>query len=53
MFILISYLLDNAKENNWFVIVGDFSKELAKEAVRDSENGKAIFFDVKDDNQLN
>lgn len=45
---LIKYLLANARENNWFVTVADFSLELAKKAVGDLEYAKAIFFDVKD-----
>jgi len=43
---LLRYLLDNAKSNNWFVIVADSSKELAKVAVRGCEQGKGICFDV-------
>ena len=43
---LLRYLLDNAKSNNWFVIVADSSKELAKVAVRVGEQGKGICFDV-------
>ena len=43
---LIKYLLDNAKSNNWFVIVADYSEELAKSAVAEHERGKAIFFGV-------
>ena len=48
---LIKYLLDNAKANNWFVRVADFSEDLAKEAVGNSENGKALFFNVIDEKQ--
>lgn len=46
---LISYLLEGADENNWFVTVADFSLELAQESVKESKNGNAIFFNVKDD----
>ena len=49
--ILIKYLFDNAKANNWFISVADFSEDLAKQAVGNSENGKAIFFNVSDDIQ--
>ena len=48
---LIKYLFDNAESNNWFVTVADFSVDLAKEIVGNSENGKVIFFNVKDDKQ--
>ena len=49
---LIKYLFDNAEVNNWFVTVADFSLDLAKETVGNLENGKAISFNVTDDNQL-
>ena len=48
---LIKYLLDNAKANNWFVRIADCSEDLAKEAVGNSENGKALFFNVIDEKQ--
>ncbi|OUV74719.1 MAG: saccharopine dehydrogenase [Flavobacteriales bacterium TMED123] len=48
---LIKYLLDNAKSNNWLVIVADYSEELAKSAVVEHEQGKAIFFDVNNAEQ--
>ena len=48
---LIKYLLDNAKVNNWLVKVADFSLELAEEAVNNHDYGKAIFFNVTDENQ--
>lgn len=48
---LIKYLLDNAKFNNWMVIVADYSQELAKSAVAEHEQGKAIFFDVNNAEQ--
>ena len=48
---LIDYLISNSEENNWFIIVGDFSVELAEESVGNSEKTKAIFFNVTDDNQ--
>jgi len=48
---LISYLLDNAVDSNWFVTIADYSEELAKQAVGDSKNAKAIFFNVTDDKQ--
>jgi len=48
---LIKYLLDNSLANDWQVTVADFSEELAKEAVANHANGKAIFFNVTDDKQ--
>lgn len=45
---LIHYLLDHAKENQWEVIVGDYSSELAIEKVGTHPHGKAIFFDAND-----
>ncbi len=45
---LIKYLLDNAEANNWSVTVADFSEELAKQAVNNHPNAKAIFFNVTD-----
>lgn len=48
---LIKYLLDNSAANNWLVTVADFSIELAEKAVANHENGKAIFFNVTDENQ--
>ena len=48
---LIKYLLDNSRENSWFVTVADFSKNLAEHAVAGHINGSAISFNVMDDNQ--
>ena len=48
---LIKYLLDNSIANNWLVTVADFSIELAKKAVANHTNGKAIFFNVTDEMQ--
>ena len=48
---LIKYLLDNATENNWHVIVADFSDDLAILAVGNHDYGKAIFFDVTNETQ--
>ena len=45
---LIKYLLQNSDSNNWQVTVADFSEDLAKRAVNDHQNGRAIFFNVND-----
>ena len=48
---LIKYLLDQSGENNWNVKVGDISKELAEKRVNGHDNGKAIVFDVMNEEQ--
>tara|TARA_B110000879_G_scaffold141676_1_gene184447 strand:+ start:1595 stop:2926 length:1332 start_codon:yes stop_codon:yes gene_type:complete len=48
---LISYLLDNSVINNWMITIADYSEYLAKQAVGNSVNAKAIFFNVTDDSQ--
>ena len=48
---LISYLLDNAVSNNWMITIADYSEDLAKQAVGNSVNAKAIFFNVIDERQ--
>ena len=50
---LIKYLLDNSKMNNWQVIVGDYDLSLAKQKIDNHPNGKAIHFDVFDEEQRN
>ncbi|MEZ4826722.1 MAG: saccharopine dehydrogenase C-terminal domain-containing protein [Bacteroidia bacterium] len=45
---LIEYLLQHAADNDWEIIVGDFSESLAKEKVADHPRGRAIFFDAND-----
>ncbi len=48
---LIKYLLDHSMQNNWHVTVADFSEDLARKSVGEHINGKAILFNVMDDNQ--
>lgn len=48
---LIKYLLDNATEHGWLIVVGDVSKEMAKERINGHERGKAVKFDVFNDSQ--
>jgi len=43
---LIKYLLDNSKEQNWKVLVGDISKETAKKKIDKHPNGEAFKFDI-------
>ena len=45
---MISFMLDRAKENNWFVKVCDFNLELAESRVANHPNGQAIQFDAND-----
>ena len=49
--IMIEYLLGKAKENNWFVTVGDFSEEVAKRKVGENPQGRAIQFDIYNEKQ--
>ena len=48
---LISYLLEQAKLNDWFVTVCDRDVKLAENSVNNHPNGKALEFDVNDDTQ--
>lgn len=45
---LISYLLEEAQKNNWFVTVADRNLKLAQDAVNAHSHGNAIEFDVND-----
>jgi len=48
---LIKYLLDNSEANNWKVILGDISKELAHKKIDNHDNGEAVQFDVYSEKQ--
>ena len=48
---LIKYLLDHSMQNNWHITVADFSEDLARKSIGEHKNGKAILFNVMDDNQ--
>ncbi len=43
---LINYLLDNAAENDWKIKVGDVSKEVAEQKVKNHPCGEAFQFDI-------
>jgi len=43
---LIDYLLKKAATNDWRITLGDLNLEAAKEKVGDHPNGKAIHFDI-------
>lgn len=45
---MISYLLKEAEQHNWFVIVGDLNQQLAEQVVNRHPRGDAIKFDVND-----
>ncbi len=48
---LIKYLLDNSQKENWKIIVGDISAELAKQKIGSHPNAHAIAFDINNDEQ--
>ncbi|PLX14318.1 MAG: saccharopine dehydrogenase, partial [Marinilabiliales bacterium] len=48
---LIKYLLDNSKQYNWKVRVGDMSIDVAKKKINNHENGEAIEFNVFNEQQ--
>ncbi|MBU0558120.1 MAG: saccharopine dehydrogenase NADP-binding domain-containing protein [Bacteroidetes bacterium] len=47
---LISYMLEEASKNEWFVTVCDRDYELANRRINGHPNGTAIEFDVNDEN---
>ncbi|MCG8411026.1 MAG: saccharopine dehydrogenase NADP-binding domain-containing protein [Bacteroidales bacterium] len=48
---LIKYLLDNSKQYDWKITVGDMSIELAQQKINNHPNGTAIKFDIFDEQQ--
>ena len=48
---LIEYLLNNAEEHDWKVIVGDINEELARKKVNGHPRGEAKIFDIKDETE--
>src|SRR5436190_23090502 len=46
---LIKYLLDNAKQEDWQIIIGDISESHAQQKIGNNPNAKGIAFDVHDD----
>ena len=47
--VLIDYLLKNAVENDWEIVVGDVSLEVATARVEVSERGTALQLDINDE----
>ncbi|MBU2492131.1 MAG: saccharopine dehydrogenase NADP-binding domain-containing protein [Bacteroidetes bacterium] len=50
---LISYMLKNAEEHNWFVTVCDMNLELAQKRIQNHPKGKALFLDATDEDVRN
>ena len=48
---LIKYFLDHASDENWMLIVADFSEELAKSKTNNHPFAKAIGFDIQNEKQ--
>lgn len=48
---LIQYLLNQSKEMDWYVTVGDMSLNLAQEKINSHPNGEAILFNVLNNEQ--
>ena len=46
---LITYMLQHAEENDWFVTVGDIAVETAARKIGGHQRGKAVYFDCYDD----
>ena len=46
---LITYLLENAIQNDWHITVGDINEQMAKRKVNGHPNGSAEVFDINDD----
>ncbi|MCD6331914.1 MAG: saccharopine dehydrogenase NADP-binding domain-containing protein, partial [Bacteroidales bacterium] len=49
---LIDYLLQNAVESNWKILVGDINQARADAAIGNHPAGKAVKFDVHNDHDL-
>lgn len=45
---LIHWLLENSKENNWFVTVADRDLKAARNSIKEHPRGTAVFFDIND-----
>lgn len=49
--VMIKYLLKKSTENNWNITVGDISLALAEKKVNNHPRGKAISFDINNEEQ--
>lgn len=45
---LIDYLLNEAEQHDWHIVVGDLSIEAARERIGNHKNGEAILFSIDD-----
>jgi len=48
---LIKYLLDNSQEHDWKITLADYNEDLAKRKIAKHPNGKAIRFDIHNEEQ--
>lgn len=48
---LINYLLEKSEEYNWEVIIADIDTSMAEKRIKGHKNGKALHFDVFNDEQ--
>jgi len=48
---LIAYLLDQAEKFDWQIVVADYALQLAEEKVKQHPKGKAIAFNINDEQQ--
>lgn len=49
--VMIKYLLEKSTENNWHITVGDISLALAEKKINNHPQGRAIAFDISDEEQ--
>jgi len=49
--VMIKYLLEKSVENNWKITVGDVSLDLAEKKINHHPNGRAIAFDIHNEEQ--
>ena len=50
---LIDYMLEKSINYNWKILVGDLDTDLANKKIKNHPNGKAIFFDIGDEELRN
>ena len=50
---LINYLLEHAESHNWQITVGDIDLNIARKKIKGHQRGKAILFDVNQQNDVN
>jgi len=50
-YVLIEYLLKHAEANDWNIVVADINKEVAQKSIGSNSRGKAIKFDINNEEQ--